>query len=131
LRETAAASSLREVDGITCKAVYEHARNGDAFATGITETTAEVLGLLCVNICSCFNPSRIVFAGGVIAEGNFLLDRIVHYYKKHVRQDLANTTKIDLSSLDGNAGIVGCGSLAMIQAGFGNKNFMQQKNIGS
>ncbi len=108
-----ARSSLREVMGITCKDVYDHARAGDAYAIEITEIVAKTLGLLCVNICSYSNPRKIVFAGGVIAEGNFLLDRIVHYFDAYSRKDIEDKTEICFSSLGGDAGIIGCASLAL------------------
>jgi glucokinase len=106
-------SSLREVANITCKDVYDQAKAGDAYAVELTEVTAEVLGLLCVNIYSYSNPQKIIFAGGLIAAGDFLLDRIKYYFNRHMRKDIVVKTKICFTSLAGDAGITGCASLAI------------------
>ena len=40
---------------------------GDKLAKEITDKTAELLALLCINMIHISGPSRIVFAGGMIA----------------------------------------------------------------
>ncbi len=86
--ETGAESSLKKVlqekGEITCKDVYEHLAKGDELAKKITDETAKALALVCINMLHTTEPSRIVFAGGMIAAGDALLDRIKHYFNEQI-----------------------------------------------
>ena len=104
--------SLRDQKGhITCKDVYEHRQKGDALARRITDETARALGILCVNLLHTVEPSRIVFAGGMIAAGRILLDRIRHYFNEQIWSMKKETVEIVFSSLGESAGITGAAGL--------------------
>ncbi|MDD5010723.1 MAG: ROK family protein [Phycisphaerae bacterium] len=106
-------SSLESLDEITCKDVYDHLAKGDELAKKITDETAEVLGVLCVNVLHCSEPERIVFAGGMIAAGNILLDRIKYYFKQHVwKLKREDDIEICFATLGEDAGIIGAAALA-------------------
>ena len=98
---------------ITCKDVYDHLAEGDKLAKKITDETAEVLGVLCVNALHCTEPERIVFAGGMIAAGDILLDRIKYYFKQHVwKLKQEDDIEICFATLGEDAGIIGAAALA-------------------
>jgi glucokinase len=106
-------SSLKSLDKITCKDVFEHSAKGDKLAKKITDETAEVLGVLCVNALHCTEPERIVFAGGMIAAGDILLDRIKYYFKQHVwKLKQEDGIEICFATLGEDAGIIGAAALA-------------------
>ena len=109
-------SSLKEVletnGEITCKDVYEHTAAGDELARQITEVTAEALGLLCINMLHTTEPKRIVFAGGMIAAGDILLERIRYYFNKHIWNLRAESVEICFATLGEDAGITGAAALA-------------------
>jgi len=115
--EAGAESSLKKVldekGKITSKDVYEHLAAGDGLAKEITDGTAEVLALTCVNMLHCTEPARIVFAGGMIAAGDLLLGRIRHFFNKHV-WTIKKEDKIEIcfATLGEDAGIIGAGALA-------------------
>ncbi|AQQ08834.1 Glucokinase [Sedimentisphaera cyanobacteriorum] len=111
-----AASSLQDIfierGDVSCKEVYEHASQGDRFAYEITELTAKVIGLLCVNIFSYSNPDKIVFSGGMIAAGQALLDRISFYFNKFIRKDIDVKIEFCFANLREDSGIIGSAALA-------------------
>jgi glucokinase len=106
-------SSLESLDEITCKDVYDHLAKGDKLAKKITDETAEVLGVLCVNVLHCSEPERIVFAGGMIAAGDVLLDRIKYYFKQHIwKLKKEDDIEICFATIGEDAGIIGAAALA-------------------
>jgi glucokinase len=114
--EAGAKSSLKEVlqenGRITCKDVYEHLADGDELAKKITDETAKALALVCINVLHTTEPERIVFAGGMIAAGDVLLDRIRHYFNEHIWILKKETVEICFATLGEDAGIIGAAALA-------------------
>lgn len=104
---------LKEKGQVTCKEVFEHSQAADGLAKEITEGTAQALGIMCVNMLHVQEPDRIVFAGGMIAAGDFLLARIQHYFNKHIWKLKKETVKICFASLGEDAGIFGAAGLAI------------------
>jgi glucokinase len=115
--EAGAKSSLKklldEKGTITSKDVYEHLSNGDELARQITDQTAEALAIVCINILHTTEPQRIVFAGGMIAAGDILLNRIKHYFNEHIWSMKSETVEICFAALGEDAGIIGAAALAM------------------
>jgi glucokinase len=114
--QAGAESSLKEVlqekGEITCKDVYEHLARGDKLAKKITDETAKALALVCINMLHTTEPGRIVFAGGMIAAGDALLDRIKHYFNEHIWTLKKETVQICFATLGEDAGIIGAAALA-------------------
>jgi len=118
--QTGAESSLQKVldenGRITCKDVYDHLAAGDKLAKEITDGTAKALALTCVGVLHILEPSRAVFAGGMIAAGDLLLDRIKYYFSEHIWSLKTESFEICFATLGEDAGIIGAAALA-IQAG--------------
>ena len=102
---------------ITCKDVFEHSAKGDALAWETTEETAKALALLCINMLHTTEPKQIVFAGGMIAAGDALLDRIKHYFDEHIWDLKKETVEICFATLGEDAGIIGAAALAAVNFG--------------
>ena len=111
------ASSLqgifRDKRSVTCKDVFNHAQSGDELATKVVDGTAETLGLLCVSMLHVTQPQRIVFAGGMIAAGNFLLEKIVDQFNRHIWTMKKESLEICFATLGEDAGIYGAAALAI------------------
>lgn len=105
---------LEENGEITCKNVFVHAAKGDAVAIEIVDGTAKALALVCVLMANTTDPQSIVFAGGMIAAGDALMDRIRHFYKYYIGH-LFGKAKLQLcfAALGEDAGIIGASSLAL------------------
>jgi len=104
---------LKENGEITCKDVFGHYAAGDRLATKIAEGTSSALGLLCVNLLHITGPQRIVFAGGMIAAGDILLERIRHHFRQHIWPLKEEPLEICFATLGGDAGIIGTAALAL------------------
>jgi len=59
-RQSSLGKALEENGEITCRDVFEHSAAGDELAKEITEGTADMLGMLCVDIFHVTSPQRIV-----------------------------------------------------------------------
>jgi len=103
---------LDEKGEITCKDVYDHLKAGDKLAKEITDETAKALGIICLNMLHVTEPKRIVFAGGMIAAGDILLDRIRDYFNEHIWKLRKETVEICFATLGEDAGIIGAAALA-------------------
>lgn len=105
---------LDEKGEITCKDVYDHLKAGDKLAKKITDETAEALAILCINVLHTTEPQRIVFAGGMIAAGDILLNRIKDYFNEHIWSLKRETVEICFATLGEDAGIIGAAALAKL-----------------
>lgn len=97
---------------ITCKDVYDHLKTGDKLAKKITDETAKALAILCINALHATEPQRIVFAGGMIAAGDILLNRIKDYFDEQIWKLKKETVEICFATLGEDAGIIGAVALA-------------------
>ena len=97
---------------ITAEDVYNHLAIEDALAQKITDDTAKALALMCINMLHTTDPSRIVFAGGMIAAGDVLLNRIQAYFAEQIWTLKKETVQIVFASLGEDAGIIGAAALA-------------------
>lgn len=114
--ETGAESTLCKVlemrGEITCKDVYDALAIGDELAKDITDGTAKALAVLCVNLLHTTEPARIVFAGGMIAAGNVLLDRIRYYFDELIWGLQKETVEICFATVGEDTGIIGAAAAA-------------------
>ncbi len=114
--EAGAQSSLKKVldekGEITAKDVYGHLKAGDGLAKEITDGTAKALAMVCINMLHITEPRRIVFAGGMIAAGDVLLNKIKHYFNEHIWSLKKETVEICFATLGEDVGIIGAAALA-------------------
>ena len=114
--EAGAESSLKKVldekGQITSKDIYEHLANGDKLAKEITDGTAKALAITCINMLHTTEPKRIVFAGGMIAAGDVLLNRIKDFFNEHIWTLKKEMVEICFATLGEDAGIIGAAALA-------------------
>ena len=114
--EAGAKSSLKKVldkkGRITSKDVYEHLATGDKLAKEITDGTAKALAITCINMLHATEPKRIVFAGGMIAAGDVLLNGIKRFFDEHIWTIKKEAVEICFATLGEDAGIIGAAALA-------------------
>jgi len=110
--QSSLAKALEQNGQITSQDVYEHLKAGDDLAKKITDVTAEVLAILCVNALHATEPRRIVFAGGMSAAGDELLNRIKDYFDEHLWSLQSEAVEICFAALGEDAGIIGAAAMA-------------------
>jgi glucokinase len=106
------ASFKGRLQEITSKDIFDAAKAGDPLATRIVDETAEALALTCLNFSRILEPQMIVFAGGMIYAGDFLFDKIRHFYNKHTWTVPGDPPKITAAVLGNDAGAIGAAGIA-------------------
>ena len=106
LAESDAPSSLRSVEKIMAKDVFDAANSGDKLAQDVLDQVYAYMGEFIANICCVVNPEVVVLGGGVSRAGEPLLEGVKHHFKKwgyHACQD----TQFRLATLGNDAGAYG------------------------
>ena len=114
-----AKSSLSSIqaDKLVCKDIFDAARKGDALGLKVVDDTAEYLGILCGTLANLFNPERIVFAGGMIKDWDFLHGRIVAAFKRRAFPVPFKRCELKPAELGGDAGLIGAAGCALTEFG--------------
>lgn len=100
------ASLLDNISPVTCKDIFDCAKQNDLIAIEIVEKACEVLGRSIATICNTIDPEVIVIGGGVSRAGSILTDTVEKYYQKYVFK-ACETTPIRLALLGNDAGMYG------------------------
>jgi len=108
-----AKSSLRDVKKVTAKRISKAAKKGDQLAIQAFEQAGEHIGLALASFLHAFNPSIVVFGGGVSLSGDLLLEPIRTSVKKHVMNPkFTDNLVITTAALGDDAGMIGALILA-------------------
>ena len=112
LEKNDASSSLRAIENLTCKDVFDAGASGDAAAIEILDIVyqdmAEFLGNLCVTV----DPDVVVIGGGVSKAGKPLLDGIRKYLPQYQIHATRNV-ELSLATLGNDAGAYGACKLIL------------------
>ncbi len=106
LAENDDASSLRDINPIDAKAVFDEAKKGDVVAKDIVKKACAYLAQGLQVISCVANPEAFVIGGGVSKAGQYLIDEIEYRFNQIAFHGCTNT-KIVLASLGNDAGIYG------------------------
>ena len=106
------ATSLREVETLTCKDIFDAAKADDAAALAILDQVYSYMGLFLANVCSTVNPEVVVIGGGVSKAGDMLVKGVEPYFHKHVFH-AAGGARFAMASLGNDAGAYGAFKLAL------------------
>lgn len=116
LLESDTPSSLRELESLTCKAVFDAAAAGDALASEILEQVYTCIALFLSNICCAIDPEMIVIGGGVSKAGQVLLDGIRCHFRS-AAFPACREVDFALATLENDAGVYGAFQLALAKFG--------------
>ncbi len=106
-------SSLRSLDKISSKDVYEAAKDGDKLAIRIFEFTGKILGESLADFIAFSAPEAIVLFGGLARAKEFLTEPIVKAMNENSLPLWRNKVKLVYSSLkESDAAILGASALA-------------------
>lgn len=112
LAKDRAPSSLRDLQELTCRDIFDAGKAGDPVALEILNTYYDYMGQFLGSMCSAIDPEAVVLGGGVSKAGNMLLEGIVPYFKKYVFH-AASGVKFALASLGNDAGAYGAFKLVL------------------
>ncbi|SDI86752.1 glucokinase [Pseudobutyrivibrio sp. 49] len=106
------ASSLRDVETLDAKAVFDEAKKGDVVAKEVVKRACEYLAQGLQVISCVVNPEAFVIGGGVSKAGQYLIDE-VEYRFNEIAFHGCKSTKITLATLGNDAGIYGAMKLIL------------------
>lgn len=107
LAKTDEETSLRTVEELSAKVIFDEAKKGDKIATELVEELGKILGSTLSNIAAVTNPEVIVIGGGVSKAGQILIDTIHKHFTESVFH-ACKDTRFVLAGLGNDAGMYGC-----------------------
>lgn len=108
-------STLRADQGLTARGIAAAAFGGDALAISAYRRAGEYLGIGVTNFLLDFDPSIVIFGGGVSQVGPLLFDSFHASLKKRVfHPRYLEGLKIEMAALGDDAGLLGALALAQI-----------------
>ena len=106
-------SSLRTLETVTAKDVFDAAKAGDHLAVEAVEVLGKYHGLVVANVALTVDPDVFVIGGGVSKAGQVLIDVITKYYHKFAKIIGDNKAKVVLAKLGNDAGIYGAARMVL------------------
>jgi glucokinase len=107
-----------ELDKVTSVVVGQAALAGDAFAQELMAEAGTHIGRTLASLLHLFNPSIVIFGGGVSMVGDLLLDPVRTALRQHALSDhYWRECQIVMAALGDDAGLIGAGALAMESVG--------------
>lgn len=107
LAKTDEETSLRSVEELSAKIIFDEAKKGDKIAGELVEELGKILGGTLSNIAAVTNPEVIVIGGGVSKAGQILIDTIHKHFIESVFH-ACKDTRFVLAGLGNDAGMYGC-----------------------
>lgn len=113
LNNTDKPSSLRKVQYISAKEVFDAAKNGDELANELVENHGKCLGKALAQIACTVDPELFVIGGGVSRAGSIIIETTEKYFQENAFH-ACKKTKFALATLGNDAGIYG-GACAILE----------------
>lgn len=107
LAMTSADTSLKEIENLTAKDIFDAAKEGDEVALELVDELGEILGTALANIACVVNPEIFVIGGGVSKAGNILIENVQKHFVERAFH-ACRETEFALASLGNDAGMYGC-----------------------
>ena len=113
--EAGVKSRLKLNKNLTAQVVADAAVHGDGLAISAYQRAGEYLGIAVANFLTSFDPSIVVFGGGVSQVGSLLFDAFRASLKKRIfHPRYLENLKIEMAALGDDAGLLGALALAEI-----------------
>ncbi len=110
-----AKSSLPRGENLTAHLVADAAKHGDALAIAGYKRAGEYLGIAVATFLHSFDPSIVIFGGGVSQVGPLLFDSFNASLRQRVfHPRYLENLKIEMAALGDDAGLLGALALAQI-----------------
>lgn len=104
------AKEVMKVDQMTAKQVFEAAQAMDPIALKIIENAIAGLIAGSISIVNIFNPSRLIFGGGIISRNPYMVPLIEKGVREKALKSATKPLEILATTLNNNAGVIGAAS---------------------
>ncbi len=99
------------LDAVSGRTAFDAAKKGDAVAKGVVDTYLRYVAEGISNIVTIFQPEKVLIGGGISSEGDYILEPIREFVRKHDYCKTEQKTQIMLAALGNDAGIIGAAFL--------------------
>ncbi len=107
-----------DLESVTGAVVGAAAVAGDEFATRLIVEAGNFIGRTLASLLHAYNPSIVIFGGGVSMLGDVILDPVRAAVRQYAMSEVYwRSCPIVLAALGDDAGLVGAGALAMEETG--------------
>lgn len=87
--------------------IFEEAKKGDALCIKAIDEMVDVLGNGIANICYVINPEVVVLGGGIMAQEEFLGEKVRVALDKYLLASIASHTRLAFAKHGNDAGMLG------------------------
>ncbi len=87
--------------------IFEEAKQKDAICVAAIDEMVDILGFGIANICYVASPQMVVLGGGIMAQEEYLKDRIRDALDRYLLSKLASQTRIAFAMNKNDAGMLG------------------------
>ena len=87
--------------------IFEEAKNGDELCNRAIDEMSEAIAKGIANICCVINPEVVVLGGGIMAQEEFLKNKIENGVKKYLVSSIEKNTAIKFAKHRDDAGVLG------------------------
>lgn len=87
--------------------IFEEAKKGDELCIRAIDEMVDVLGQGIANICYVINPEVVVLGGGIMAQEEYLRNRIEDAVRRNLIPSIATQTRIAFAKHRNDAGMLG------------------------
>jgi glucokinase len=113
--DACAKSSMKRDEHLTARSIADAALRGDPLAIAAYRRAGEYLGIGVANFLHAFDPSIVIFGGGVSLVGPLLFDAFHKSLRERVfHPRYLEGLKIEMAALGDDAGLLGALALAQI-----------------
>ena len=106
VKKVAKMKGISEKD-INGKYIFDKAKKGDIDCIKAIDELIEVLGQGIANICYIINPEVVVLGGGIMAQKEYLYDKIRSSMDKNLIPFIGNKTRLEFAVNKNRAGMLG------------------------
>ena len=106
VKKVAKMKGISEKD-INGKYIFDKAKKGDIDCVKAIDELIEVLGQGIANICYIINPEVVVLGGGIMAQKEYLYDKIRSSMDKNLIPFIGNNTRLEFAVNKNRAGMLG------------------------
>lgn len=106
VKKVAEMKDIGEKD-INGKYIFDKAKDGDLDCIKAIDELTEVLGQGIANICYIINPEVVVLGGGIMAQREYLYDKIRSSMDKNLIPFIGNKTRLEFAVNENKAGMLG------------------------
>ncbi|AJA49256.1 glucokinase [Clostridium pasteurianum DSM 525 = ATCC 6013] len=107
---------LKSYENVTSYEVFQAAKQGDAVASRILDTSLNYLGICVANMITIFDPEMVIIGGGVSKGGDIVFDKVKEVVNTRCFKAMAESCRIVPAGLGTDAGVMGAVALAVIES---------------